>query len=325
MDTDKKGIDMRRFKMEVKFHLPGLRRNYPINVTFIRMIKEHPEYLREGVKIGSFYGEFPTSLWNGGRNSRPDMCDKKYIDMVIKQMNDWGIPIRYTYTNMLIEEEDLSDPHCNYCLQAAHNGMNGVIVVSPLLEEYVRKNYPKMSIVSSTCKCIKGVEGVNAELAKDYTLVVLDYNMNNKFDELEKITDKGRCEVLVNALCAPNCPARYTHYKNVSRNQKILAKSIQNPGAQVGQLEPWKFEGCAGGRSVYAVTNSPNFVSPEDIWEKYVPMGFRNFKLEGRNDHLLNVVELYCMYLIKPEYQGWARFQMYGKLENLKLIQINMI
>jgi len=311
--------------MEVKFHLPGLRRNYPINVTFIRMIKEHPEYLREGVTIGSFYGEFPTSLWNGGRNSRPDMCDKKYIDMVIKQMNDWGIPIRYTYTNMLIEEEDLSDTHCNYCLQAAHNGMNGVIVVSPLLEEYVRKNYPKMSIVSSTCKCIKGVDGVNAELAKDYTLVVLDYNMNNRFEELEKITDKGRCEVLVNALCAPNCPARYTHYKNVSRNQKILAKSIQNPGAQVGQLEPWNFAGCAGGRCVYAVTDSPNYVSPEDIWEKYVPMGFRNFKIEGRNDHLLNVVELYCMYLIKPEYQGWARFQMYGKLENLKLIQLNMI
>jgi len=310
--------------MEAKFHLPGLRRNYPLNITFLRLFQEHPEYFREGVKIGSFYGEFPTSLWNGGRNSHPDMCDEKFINMCIGQMNGQGIPIRYTYTNMLIEEEDLSDPYCNYCLQAAHNGMNGVIVVSPLLEEYVRKNYPKMSIVSSTCKGIKGVDGVNEELKKDYALVVLDYNLNNQFEELEKITDKGRCEILVNALCAPNCPARAAHYKNVSRNQKIIAKSLQNPKEPMGTLEPWKFEGCKGGRFVYAITDSCTYVSPEDIWEKYVPMGFHNFKLEGRNDHILNVIELYCMYMVKPEYQGKVRFYLYSKMEQLKIIQINM-
>lgn len=312
--------------MEVKFHLPGLRRNYPLNVTLVNLMHEHPEYFREGIKIGSFYGEFPTSLWNGGRNSRPDMCDAKFIHMCIEKMNGWGIPIRYTYTNMLIEEEDLSDPHCNYCLKAAHNGMNGVIVVSPLLEEYVRKNYPKMSIVSSTCKCIKGVEGVNAELEKDYALVVLDYNMNNRFEELEQISDKGRCEILVNALCAPNCPARPMHYKVVSKNQKILAKSIQNP--QPGQsipLEPWDFKGCKGGRNVYSVVNSCTFVSPEAIWEKYVPMGFRNFKLEGRNDNIFNVIELYSMYLAKPEYQGLVRINLLAKMEQIRLIQVNMM
>ena len=72
---------------------------------------------------------------------------------------------------------------------------------------------------------------------KDYALVVLDYNMNNRFEELEQISDKGRCEILVNALCAPNCPARPTHYKVVSKNQKILAKSIQNP--QPGKSIPY--------------------------------------------------------------------------------------
>ena len=37
------------------------------------------------------------------------------------------------------------------------------------------------------------------ELKKDYELVVLDYNLNNRFEELEKITD------LKSALL--NCPA----------------------------------------------------------------------------------------------------------------------
>lgn len=310
--------------MEVKFHLPGLRRNYPINVTFVRLWQEHPEFFREGIKIGSFYGEFPTSLWNGGRNSRPDMCDANFINMCINQMNGWGIPVRYTYTNMLIEEEDLSDPHCNYCLQAAHNGMNGVIVVSPLLEEYVRKNYPKMNIISSTCKGIKSIEGLNAELEKDYALVVLDYNLNNKFEELEKITDKGRCEILVNALCAPGCPARSAHYRCVSANQKILAKSIREKNNQSVPLHPWNYEGCKGGRVVYAITNSSAYISPEAIWEKYVPMGFSNFKIEGRNDNIFNVIELYCMYMVKPEYQGMVRFIMLEKMEKLRIIQINM-
>ena len=65
--------------MEVKFHLPGLRRNYPLNVMFLGMLKGHPEYFREGVKIASCFGEFPTSLWNGGRNSRADQCRPDYI------------------------------------------------------------------------------------------------------------------------------------------------------------------------------------------------------------------------------------------------------
>ena len=310
--------------MEVNFFLPGLRRNYPINVTFIRLWKEHPEFFREGVNIGACFGEFPTSLWNGGRNSRPDMCDEKFIKTCIKTMNDLGVQVRYTYTNVLIEEEDLSDPFCNYCLQAAHNGMNGVILVSPLLEEYVRKNYPKMHIISSTCKCIKGVEGVNAELEKDYAMVVLDYNMNNKFDELEKITHKDRCEILVNALCAPNCPARAAHYRLISENQKTIAKSMQNPTGEPVALKPWDFKGCKGGRNMYSITDSCNYVSPEAIWEKYVPMGFKHFKLEGRTDSIFNVIEIYCHYMIKPEYQGKVRFMLYDRMEQLKIIQVNM-
>ena len=176
--------------MKVNFYLPGLRKNFPINVMFIRLLKEHPEFFREGVEIGACYGEFPPSLWNGGRVSRPDMCDEKFINMCINTINGLGVPLRYTYTNMVLEEKDLSDPYCNYCLKAAYNDMNGVILVSPILEEYVRKHFPKMKIISSTCKGIRGIDGVNNELAKGYDMVVLDYNLNNQYEELEKIKTK---------------------------------------------------------------------------------------------------------------------------------------
>lgn len=307
--------------MEVKFHLPGLRRNYPLNVVLLGMLKGHPEYFREGVKIGSCFGEFPPSMWNGGRNSRGDQCGPEYINMVIQSLNSWGVPVRFTYTNTSIEEEDLADPHCNACLQMAHNGMNGVIVVSDLLEAYVRKNYPKMNIISSTCKGIRGIDGVNEELKKGYELVVLDYSLNNKFEELEKIEDKGRCEILVNSGCTPNCPMRGAHYKNLSQNQKIIVKNMKRPREQWEPQNPWEYKGCSGAQNVYSIQNFSSYVSPEDIWEKYVPMGFRNFKIEGRSDNIFVVVEAYIHYLVKPEHQGPVRLMLLKNLEKVNVLR----
>ncbi len=310
--------------MEVKFHLPGLRRNYPLNMMVFSLLKEHPEFFREGVQIGSFFGEFPTSLWNGGRNSRADQCSADYVNIVIKSMNDRGIPVRFTYTNMLLDEKDLEDTYCNYCVEAAHNGMNGVILVSPVLEKYIRKNYPKMKITSSTCKQIRGIDGVNEELKKGYDMVVLDYNLNNQFDRLEKIEDKGRCEILINAACEPNCARRGAHYRHISENQKNIVKNMRLPREQWIPLKPWECKYCSGAQqNVYTIQNFCTYVSPEAIWEKYVPMGFNNFKIEGRTDDIFVVMEAYCHYLIKPEFQGQVRIMMLKNLEALKVLQIN--
>ena len=310
--------------MEVKFHLPGLRRNFSMNVMLLGLMKRNPEYFRDGVKVGSFFGEFPTSLWNGGRNSRGDQCDADYIHSVIKGINDWGVPVRFTYTNMLLEKKDLEDVYCNYCLEAAHNGMNGVILVSPLLEEYVREKYPKMKITSSTCKGIRGIDGVNEELKKNYDMVVLDYNLNNQFELLEQIEDKGRCEILINAACEPNCPRRAAHYRHISENQKNIVKNMKLPRERQVPLKPWECKYCAGaGQNVYTIQDYCTYVSPEAIWEKYVPMGFHNFKIEGRTDNLFVVLEAYCHYLVKPEYQGQVRIMMLKYLEDMKVLQIN--
>ena len=73
--------------MEVKFHLPGLRYNYPLNMFFVGLQSLHPEYFREGVKIASFFGEFPTSLWSGGRFCNDDQCDAVFVREVIKNIN----------------------------------------------------------------------------------------------------------------------------------------------------------------------------------------------------------------------------------------------
>lgn len=84
---------------KVKFHLPGLRANFPINMLLVKMLQKYPEYFREGLEIASFFGEFPTSKWSGGRFCGGDQCNVEYIRQVIKAVNGEGIPIRFTYTN----------------------------------------------------------------------------------------------------------------------------------------------------------------------------------------------------------------------------------
>ena len=73
----------------------------------------------------------------------------------MKEFNSRGIPLRFTFTNPLIEEKHLSDKVCNDILKMADNGMNEVIVMSPILEQYIRENYPGYKITSSTCKQIR--------------------------------------------------------------------------------------------------------------------------------------------------------------------------
>ena len=150
----------------------------------------------------------------------------------------------------------------------------------------------------------------------------MDYNFNNRFEELEKIEDQSRCEILLNAVCVPDCPRRSAHYQNVARNQRILLENRELPPEQRKPLEPWS---CEYGEynCIYAIQNYSTYVSPEDIWDKYVPMGFHHFKIEGRTANIFSLVETYTHYLIRPEKQGEVRIMLLNNLVSSKVITVN--
>ena len=307
----------------VRFHLPGLRYNYPLNMFWISLLKTHPEYFREGEEIGSLFGCFPTALWNGGRLTPPyDQCDSGFIENVIKSVNDEGVPIRYTFTNPLLNEHDCEDAFCNYCMQAADNGMNEVMVFSPILEKYLREKYPNFAYNSSTCKEIKDVDELNAEIEKPYKYVVLDYNLNNRWDLLDKVEHKEKLEVLVNTLCEPGCKRRGEHYRQIAKDQKtVLLNRTLPPDKQI----PIKHWHCDYGEynCVHTIQDYPTFISPEAIWEKYVPAGINNFKIEGRTANLFSLIDTYCFFMLKPEKAGEARLLLLRNLEKQRVIVVN--
>lgn len=308
--------------MKVKFHLPGLRYNYPLNMMLVSMMKQFPEYFYPDIEIGSFFGEFPTSRWGGGRFCGGDQCDERFVRMVVKNINDQGIPVRYTYTNPTLNEFDTKDEYCNFCMKVADNGMNEVLVVSEVLENYIRKEYPGYKINSSTCKEIKDIDKLNEELEKDYALVVLDYNLNNQWDFLEKIERKDKCEILVNACCVPNCQRRGEHYKCIAEQQKIVLMNRKLPKDKQIPVPTWHCE-YANVNNPYTIRNYPTYVSPEMIFEKYVPMGFTNFKLEGRVSNLFAIVDTYCHWLMKPEKRDEGRLLLLSNLQSANVINVS--
>ena len=305
--------------------------HFKFNLIFAELLKKHPELFREGVEIASVYGTFPPSIWNGGR-TQGGVCSKSYIKGVIQAFNERGIPLRFTFTNPLIEKKHLSDDFCNTVMHLADNGMNEVIVFSPLLEEYIRKNYPNYKITSSTCKRITDGDQLLGELEKDYHIVVIDYDLNHDLETLSRIPDKKKCELLVNASCNPACPVRSEHYRALGLQQIAYAEHIRknkNAPYDAEELvkehpELLKFAECPSAkRTLFEIIGLKNTITPDEIWNTYIPMGFEQFKLEGRTAEAFNLMEHYMYFMAKPECKDQARFLFLNWLKANGVIQVN--
>lgn len=193
------------------------------------------------------------------------------------------------------------------------------------LNKYIRDKYPGYKITSSTCKRITDINNLNSELDKNYDIVVLDYDFNNKFDMLEKVQNKEKCEILVNACCIPGCKNRVEHYREIGLSQIAYCDHLKkypnkpfNPkdyNLKVSNLSCPSMDYDA-----VDVRSLSTHISPEDILNKYVPMGFNQFKIEGRTATMFNLVEFYLYYMIKPEYKDKARLALLNNLVNNNLI-----
>lgn len=264
------------------------------------MMHDYPEKFREGYKIGSVYGTIPGAVWNGGR-AVFGTTGKPEVEKIVEAYNSKGVPVRFTWTNSLLEEKHIYDTYCNMIMKVADNGMNQVLVNRPVLEEYIRREYPGYQIISSTTKRMVDLEGLKKELEKDYFLVVLDYDLNHREDVLRELQPAaGKLEILVNEICYPNCARRAEHYADESRLQLEFDNrtAFRCPNRT---YEKRDFAECM---------KRPAFISNEKI-EDYIDRGFVNFKIVGRGLPLDFVKDSYLYFLVKEEEREFIR----GKID----------
>jgi len=290
---------------EVYWHLPGLCNFRVINQILMNLMKDYPSKFREGYKIGSVYGTFPGAIWNGGR-AVFGTAYKGDIDRLIKMYNSRGVPVRFTWTNSLLEEKHNQDTYCNMIMQLADNGKNQVLVNRSSLEEYIRKEYPKYPIISSTTKRIVNLEEIKAELAKDYHLVVLDYDLNHNEEVLKELEPLAhKIEILVNEICTPGCPKRAEHYRAESLSQLEFDKDTY-----------FKCPHQNAKRGFSECMKRPTFIKNEEI-DSYIERGYVNFKIGGRGLSPEFLMDSYMYFLVKEEHRDFIRMKMNQTLADL--------
>lgn len=288
---------------KVYWHLPGFCHFRLLNQVLLNLMKDYPERFRGGCQIGSVYGTFPGAIWNGGRAVFGITC-KSDIENILQIYNSRNVPVRFTWTNSLLEEKHVHDTYCNLIMRLAGNGLNQVLVNAPVLEEYIRREYPSYRIISSTTKRITDAEGVLTELRKDYYLVVLDYDLNHDEETLKAVEPYAdRVELLVNEVCHPGCPKRLEHYRQQSRLQ--LEYDAKSP--------PFPCTNSSKERTFAQCMQRPSFLTNADI-ERYAERGFVNFKIAGRGMPVDYVKESYLYFLVKEEHQDFIREKIDGLL-----------
>ncbi|MBO2515779.1 MAG: hypothetical protein CW338_00690 [Clostridiales bacterium] len=284
-------------------HLPGLFEFYDLYRAFLPLFRDHRNWFYDWCDIGSVYGAPADCLWGGGRVGSGDQDARD----VLALMREYGISARLTFSNSLLREEHLSDRKCNrLCRIFEDSGsvQNGVIIHSDLLLDYLKKNYPGFYFVSSTTKVLTDFDDFRKEARREeFRFIVPDFRLNKAFDRLSALPQqlKDKTEFLCNECCFIGCKDRKACYENVSR--KSLGEDCPDhictaPGGDKG----YRFS---------AAMKSPAFISIDDIQNIYLPMGFSQFKIEGRSLGSALILEFLLYYMTKPEYQLRVREEIY--------------
>ena len=285
------------------YHLPGLFEFYELYRTFLPIFREHREYFYDWCDIGSVYGAPADCIWGGGRVGFGEHDPGE----VLALMQEYGISARLTFSNSLLMEEHLSDRKCNaLCtlFEKSEKIRNGVIIHSDLLLDYLKRNYPGFYFVSSTTKVLTDFEQFLSEVKReDFLYVVPDFRLNKLFDRWIELSDaeKDKVEFLCNECCFIGCKDRKRCYETVSR---------KNLGEDCPEHDCTAPDANAGYRFSKAMEN-PCFIGIDDIKKVYLPMGFSNFKVEGRGLGSALILEFLLYYMTRPEYQLHVREMIY--------------
>ncbi|MBQ0166437.1 MAG: hypothetical protein KBT02_04920 [Treponema sp.] len=314
----------------IHYHLPGLFEFYELYARFLPLFRERRDWFYDWCDIGSIYGAPADCLWGGGRVGFGDADAHD----VLALLSEYGISARLTFSNSLLRPEHLTDRRCNkLCalfagsvlseaatadkssdtFKASRAPQNGVIVHSKLLLDYLRETYPELYLVSSTTKVLTRFEDLRTELSRpEFAYVVPDFRLNKSFDSLETLSarEKDKVEFLCNECCPISCTKRALCYENVSRmslGEKV--EDFECYDARFADRSGCRFEGRT--YSFSRAMESPAFISVEDIRKLYEPLGFTNFKIEGRSLGSALILEFLLYYLTKPEAQIRVREAIY--------------
>jgi len=277
----------------MNFTIAGFYSKSEIINKLLYLYNKLPYIFKKDIVIQSLYDSLPGLKWNGGRTINNDLVNTQTVLKNIENINYLGIGINFTFSNFLIKENDLKDKKCNDILRVlSSSNLNGVIVSSMLLKDYIMKYYPNLKIILSLTYFYNNIDNISNEIKKTfqdnvYHKIVIPPDYNYDFNLLLNLNNKNKIELLLNETCYKNCKYKKEHYRLINEdnlNHTTFANGF-----------------CY---KVHTQTSiNYNLISNEYDIEKFVKLGIKNFKISGRT--LENKAYIFFLYkfLIKKEYR----------------------
>lgn len=285
----------------INLNMPDFDAGYPAYCTLNELLHTHPEAFYENTKVAAIFGCFNAAIWNGGGMLISGSAGRDLVrDRVNFYNNVMHVPMRLTFTNPLITEHQCYDTYCNMIAEECHNGLNEILTSSPVLEDYLRKNYPNYKF----CRSIIATKDEPYNTDPKYDLVVMRRRMNNNWEYLDTIPmeHRGKIEFLCCDPCPDDCPRIYTHYRDFARAQIDLNPEAPNVTCSMHAIK--------GDFQAKYTRSLETYISRELIEKEYLPRGFTQFKLSGRTNIgaiIFNIINYY----VKPEYREDITIQLY--------------
>lgn len=289
----------------IKYAIPAMYELADLNFRLLNIKKDQPNLFYNDIEIEISYGNPQFCIWDGGRvfSSYKQSSMDNIKNIIDTYNNIFNIPIRYVFTNNQLTPNEYHNRFCNLLMEIGANGSNEVVIADDNFMEYLKNKYPMYKYVSSTTKVITNPEEARKEINREeYKLTCLHYDLNFNFKFLNSLNEKERAktEFLINPICPAGCQFRKDHYK-------LNSQMVLNYGKNY--TTPW----CGIIENNFYHDAHKNHMTYNMIKEKYVPMGFEHFKIEGRTWNELDLALTYCEYMVKPEYQHYVLTGLIGR------------
>lgn len=261
----------------VSYNIPGLFQYSDIIYHLIEIVNDK---FSVKLPIKYLYGS-PNLKWNSGRlikNQRDYSID--YIHKELIKALDYGIKPLITCSNQLITKEDLLDIKGNEVLKLINEINGSIIVVSPILKQYIQDKYKNIEIHASviiTSFYENRDIAFYEKLSKEYEFYVIHPDDNFDLQFLSTLP-KNNAEIIINERCVFGCSQRKQHYESIAKEQ-MMSKS--------GYYADLKFLSKCNFIPEYKQekTKFRNISLSIDELKKINELGFNSFKLQGRTDN----------------------------------------
>ena len=236
------------------------------------------------------FGTIPTVLVGGRVTPRDATMENAF--KLIDRYNQLGVGCRLTFSSMYVTKDELKDSVSNQLMQHLEENnqkygvrMNGIILTSELLGEYIYKTYNSLELISSQVKPSVEV-GLGNDTVEYYNrlfdlfdIVVVNPNKWCDANIIHGLKYIDRVEFITNHRCFPDCPKAGEHYKaQVDLSKKMLSGgdySLEED--KLDTINTW----CLSVRQKFPLLGVS--MSDSEI-NLLIDNGVKHFKLEGRDN-----------------------------------------